>query len=74
MLIGGLGHPISIVKQIFGQQNQYKGTNRVAVTSSAENLSNLKERYKEQVTKALKHLEYSYKKSLHLPMTGKRSG
>ncbi len=38
------------------------------MTQSAEKILNLKIKYAEQVKKALKHLEYSYKKSLNLPM------
>ncbi len=41
------------------------------LTQSAEKILNLKLKYAEQVKKALKHLEYSYKKSLNLPMTEK---
>lgn len=38
------------------------------MTQSAEKILNLKIKYAEQVKKALKHLEYSYNKSLNLPM------
>lgn len=41
------------------------------MTQSAEKILNLKLKYAEQVKKALKHLEYSYKKSLNLPMVEK---
>ncbi len=41
------------------------------MTQSAEKILNLKLKYAEQVKKALKHLEYSYNKSLNLPMTEK---
>jgi len=41
------------------------------LTQSAEKILNLKLKYAEQLKKALKHLEYSYKKSLSLPMTEK---
>ena len=41
------------------------------MTQSAEKIQNLKMKYAEQLKKALKHLEYSYKKSLMLPMLEK---
>ncbi len=41
------------------------------MTQSAEKLLNLKQKYAEQLKKALKHLEYSYKKSQSLPMVEK---
>lgn len=41
------------------------------MTQSAEKILNLKLKYAEQVKKAIKHLEYSYNKSLKLPMLEK---
>lgn len=41
------------------------------MTQSAEKILNLRTRYAEQLKKALKHLDYSYKKSLNLPMLEK---
>lgn len=41
------------------------------MTQSAEKLHTLKQKYAEQLLKALKHLEYSYKKSLLISMREK---
>ena len=38
------------------------------MTQAAQKLSSLQQKYKEQLLKALKHLDYSYKKSLSLSM------
>jgi hypothetical protein len=41
------------------------------VTKSEQSLLNLKEKYRVQVLKAIGHLDYSYKKSVSLPMLEK---